>query len=445
MTKSSSNTPHRPDSLAGAISAFEGIHDACALINGPLGCRNYLAYLIQIQDPQATHLDSDAYMTEFHFGQPRAPCTFIDEYDYVNSAEPKIKKALTHLSMWNQGLVGVINAPGTSLIGDDLAGIVRKINPKFKTVTIESTAFTGTFADGFKKAVIEILKKATQESDRKIPKSVNLIGPNLFHYNWENNVEEIKKTLELMGIRTLSTICAGEQLSNLEQATKAELNVVLYEEYGDTIARFLERNSGIPALGVKEQSPFGLTASEQWFSSIAKFFNLPSGIVESESTKVRMKCYRTLERLSLLTGGMKGKTFAVFGDSSTVAPLTMFLHKYLGMYPEIVGLREIGPYNKSSIETYLAENSLDTTLLFSPDQYEIQRNLLKRGPHLIYGSVIEERISKTLQDKHQAFIPISHPYSERVMLTYRPTIGFNGALTLVEDTINSIKEVEGQV
>lgn len=444
MTKGSSNTPHRPDSLAGAISGFEGIHNACALINGPLGCRNYLAYLIQIQDPQATPLDSDAYMTEFHFGQPRAPCTYIDEYDYVNSAEPKIKKALEHLNGWNYGLVGVINAPGTSLIGDDLTGIVRRINPNFKTVTIESTAFTGTFADGFKKAVIEILKSVTPGNHQKIPKSVNLIGPNIFQYNWENNVEEIKKTLELMGVRVLSTICAGEELSNIEQAAKAELNIVLYEEYGDTIAKFLERNSGIPALGTKEQSPFGLTASEQWFSSIAEFFDLPNEIVESESRKVRMKCYRTLERLSFLTGGLKGKTFAVFGDSSTVTPLTMFLHKYLGMYPELVGLREIGPYNKSSIESYLSENSLDTTLLFSPDQYEIQRNLLNRSPRLVYGSVIEERISKTLLRKHQAFIPISHPYSERVMLTYRPTIGFNGTLTLIEDTINSIREVEGQ-
>jgi nitrogenase molybdenum-iron protein alpha/beta subunit len=445
MTKTSSNTPHRPDSLAGAISAFEGIHNACALINSPLGCRNYLAYLIQIQDPQATSLNSDAYMTEFHFGLPRAPCTFIDEYDYVNSAEPKIKKALTYLSGWNQGLVGVINAPGTSLIGDDLTGIVRKISPKFKTVTIESTSFTGTFADGFKKAVIEILKTVTKESSGKIPKSVNLVGPNIFHYNWENNVEEIKKTFELMGIRTLSTICAGEDLSKIEQAAKAELNVVLSEEYGDTIAKFLERNFGIPALGIKEPSPFGLMASEQWFGSIAKFFNLHSEIVESESRKIRMKCYRTLERLSLLTGGLKGKTFAVFGDSSTVAPLTMFLHKYLGMYPEIAGLREVGPHNKSSIESYLSENSLDTTLLFSPDQYEIQRNLLNRNPHLIYGSVIEERISKASQNKHQAVIPISHPYSERVLLTFRPTVGFNGALTLVEDTINSIKVVEGQV
>ncbi|MGD0072300.1 MAG: nitrogenase component 1 [Candidatus Bathyarchaeia archaeon] len=441
MMQNSSSSVHRPDSLAGAVTAFEGINNACALINGPLGCRVYMAYIIQIQDPQATHIDTDVYVSDFYFGQPRAPATFLDEYDYVNSTEQKVKAALSQLSKWNHALVGIINSPGTSLIGDDLVNIVNKINPKFPTVSIESTAFTGTFADGFKRSTIEILKKVMKGNHRKIPKSVNLIGANIFQYNWENDLDEIKRTLNLMGIKVVSTICAGETLGNLEQTGNAELDVVLYEEYGNSIAAFLEKEYGIPAVGIKEPAPFGLTAAENWFASIASHFGISNQVIEQESKKIRMKCYRTLERVSQLTDGAKGKTFAVFGDSSVVAPLTIFLHRYLGIYPEIIGLREVGPQNQALIENYISENSLDTVCLFNPDQYEIRNNLTSRSPDLIFGSVIEERISKILKSK-QEFIPISFPYTEKIMLSYRPLIGFNGVLTLIEDTLNSIKEIE---
>lgn len=83
--------PHRPDSLAGAVAAFEGIRKSHALINGPLGCKTYLAHLIQLQDPQFYPHDIIKYLTNYHFGQPRASCTYIDEYDYIHGAEEKIK------------------------------------------------------------------------------------------------------------------------------------------------------------------------------------------------------------------------------------------------------------------------------------------------------------------------------------------------------------------
>ncbi len=152
-----------------------------------------------------------------------------------------------------------------------------------------------------------------------------------------------------------------------------------------------------------------------------------------------MKCYRVLARASALSGRPKGMTFGIFGDSSQVAPLVAFLHQYLGMYPVIVGLREVGNASHAFIEHYLATNSIDASIFVNPDQYAIRDSLIERVPDLILGSSIEEYVSRALGEENPAFIPISFPYSEKVVLTYRPLIGFNGVLTLVEDIINSLK------
>ncbi|MGD0072313.1 MAG: hypothetical protein ABSB71_12225 [Candidatus Bathyarchaeia archaeon] len=69
---------------------------------------------------------------------------------------------------------------------------------------------------------------------------------------------------------------------------------------------------------------------------------------------------------------------------------------------------------------------------------------MDKATNLILGSSIEEQILESLGNERQAFIPISFPYMEKVMLTFRPLIGFNDVLTLVEDAMNSLKRLGSQ-
>ncbi len=426
----------RPDSFIGAVCAFEGIKEGCALINGPIGCRSYTAYMIESQDPRASHRNRMQYYREFYFGQPRSPCTYIDEQDYIYGSK-KVKPALQFLDKKNYGLIGIINSSGTSLIGDDVRRIANSASVRAKTVVVDSTGFTGSFTTGFKRAVTEILKAVLKRNVKKTQQSVNIIGPSVIQYNWKNDVEEIKRTLQLMGIDVISVICAGETLTNLEQAGQAELNILLYEEYGDTVTKLLEKEFGMPCLGFDELAPFGLSASEAWFGAIADHFGLPRNVVDGESQRVRMRCYQAIARVASFGGGTKGLSFGIFGDSSQVAPLVVFLHQYLGMYPSVIGLKEVGEGSYEFIKKYLADNSIDTSFLLNPDQYTIRENLGADTPDIILGSIMEEQISRGLDEK-PAFMPISYPYGGRVMITHRPLIGFNGVLTLVEEIVNSL-------
>lgn len=118
-----------------------------------------------------------------------------------------------------------------------------------------------------------------------------------------------------------------------------------------------------------------------------------------------------------------------------------FLHQYLGMYPVVVGIKELGVNSYGSLKNYLAENSLDTTVLVNPDQCEMIDYLNQTNPSLVLGSAVEENIALML-DQPPQFLPITFPYYDKVILTNRPLIGFNGALTLIEDIINSLKSIE---
>ncbi|MCL2642650.1 MAG: nitrogenase component 1 [Candidatus Bathyarchaeota archaeon] len=437
-TNFSSKASHRPDSLTGAIAAFEGIQEACTLLNGPIGCKMYPAYMSSMlaSHPKTTLVN---YFDDFYFGQTRVPCTYIDQQDFVYGSESKVTTALKQIEQKKYGIIGVINHSGTSIIGDDLTQIIQNADINTIAVAVDSTGFTGTFASGFQDTVIKILDRILlNKNNQKIPHTVNIIGSTIFHYNWENDIAEIKRTLELLGIQTLSVICAGESMANIQKASQAELNIVLNEEYGDRIATYLETKHAIPSIDLSLQAPYGLSASETWFKTIADFFKISNETLTLESRQVRKKCYPALTRASSLTDALRGLPFAIFGDSSQVYSLTTFLYEYLGMLPVTIGIKEIGTKNFESLKNYTTKNLPNTQLVVNPDQYELIDYLNQTTPHLLLGSSIEKHISLTLQKPPQ-FIPITFPYPEKITLTNRPLTGFNGVLTLIEDIVNAIK------
>jgi light-independent protochlorophyllide reductase B subunit len=434
-----SRAAHRPDSLSGIVAAFEGIRDAYTMLNSPIGCKHPLSYNV---DVLGSHVNSNSAETntssDFYFGQRRLPCTYTDEQDFVYGTEEKIARAIKLLDSNEYGLIGVINHSGTALIGDDLCRIIQESGVKTRTMVVDSSGFTGTYADGFKTGAIKILERLVRTPKTKLPNSVNIIGPTVFHYNWRSDVAELKRTLRTLGVDVVSVICAGEKIANLERAGEAALNIVVYEEYGDSVARFLEKEYGTPSVNLDLYAPFGLSPSEAWFGAVADFFHLSHKPLDLKSRHVRAKCYPALLRTSVVNNTLRGVPFAIFGDSSQVLSVVTFLYEYLGLYPVVIGLREVGPKSYGALQKYAAANSLDTSIIVNPDQYEIMDCINERKPVLVFGSSIEEYLSMMLEEPPE-FIPLSFPYNEKTLLTMRPLIGFNGVLTLVEDILNSFR------
>ncbi len=434
--QSSSISHLRPDSLTGAVSAIEGIRGGCAVINGPTGCKYFTSYFVDNQDPRGSSIDPKDHQGRFYFGQPRAPSTYVDEKDYIYGAGPKLTALLTQLNEGGSGLIGIVNSPGMSLIGDDIAGAITRAKVRATTVVVESAGFTGSFAKGFQDALMEIVR--TLEPMGKAPGSVNLIGPSIGHYNWEGDVRELKRLLELMSVRVQAVLTAGESLENIRRASSASLNVVVYEEYGDAVAELMEERFGIPSLPLTTLAPLGPAAIGGWVGRIAERLSVDVGRVEREMEEARRKCFSALVRASSVSGVPKGTPFAIFGDSSIVAPALSFLHDYLGMYPCLAVLKEVGEQNSRFVEDFLRSVNSDCTLLVRPDQYQVKEALAERDPEIIFGSSVEKQISRTVWKEPRPFVHIDTPAWGRVTLTHRPILGPSGMLTLTEDILNQL-------
>jgi nitrogenase molybdenum-iron protein alpha/beta subunit len=270
----------------------------------------------------------------------------------------------------------------------------------------------------------------------RIPRGVNLVGVSIGHFNWENDLEELRRNLGALGAQVLATVTAGSSLGDLRRAPAAALTVVVHEEYGDDIAREMERLYGTPWVGIEEGAPFGLEGVEAWLGAVADRLGLLREPVLEESKGVRRRLYSALARASTLRGFPKGFSFALGGNASTLAAWLPFLHRYLGLYPVLIAVHEVGERSLARLRSYLEAERLEPPVLLAPDQLQLRDALRDVAPQVILGSTIERMLARSLWSNFKAFVEISFPVFGRVTLTHRPLAGLRGPLALVEDLLN---------
>ncbi|MGH7410961.1 MAG: nitrogenase component 1, partial [Candidatus Methylomirabilis sp.] len=388
---SGSRTHLRPDALGGAVAAFEGIQGGVAVINAPTGCKFGLGWAADVQDPHGSNLDPLEHTEPFYFGQARAPATALDGMDYVYGSSPKLRELLKLVEGKGHSVIGVVNGPGTALIGDDLESLRKELGLRTPVVISAQTGFTGSMAEGFQKATLELLRALAPAQQSVEPHRVNLIGPMLFQKDWAMDVEELRRNLAVLGIEVGCVLTAGECLDNIRGLRSAALNVVTQEEYGDQIAVNLEEAYGMPFLSLDVLSPFGMEAIDLWGREIARALCIAIEPWDALSRQTRQNAVRALGRFATRTGLPRGVPYAFVGDSSQAASWMLFLTDYLGMRPVMLGLHEVGPRSLAFIRHFLKERDLSTDVLVHPNQYLLQDAVRERSPWLVLGSCFEEQ------------------------------------------------------
>lgn len=413
----------RPNGLLGYMLALEGISDSATMVHGPTGCKQYPADMseksFRVRDGVTVVRDLYSPDQRFYLYQPRLPCTYLDGRTFVSGAGDRLSELYGIVSGKNPALIGVINSPGASLIGEDLSVLDSDI----PTVRIESPGYSKSLGKGFQECAIEIIKTLNPpKSEEK--NGVCILGLGIWQYRWEDNIRELKRMLGLCGIEVLCTPFAGSSVEDLRKIGTSQLNVVVGESYGSEIARHLKQEYGTEYVC---GTPFGFGNIESLIEKVCSALEKdPSKALEDVSAW-RRKSAAEISRLDSVFVQMSGRTFSADGPADLVYAICDFMYGYLGLVPVAV----------STDEEDVTEGIID---LFSKKGIPVSRDVWNTPADLTFscGDTVSSLIARGIV--HDG-VDIAEPSRLRISITDDPSVGTLGTVITLQKALDIVARI----
>lgn len=370
-----------------------GIKDAIALVHSPRGCVYNLRYLLGVRGAKTN----------------RILTTEMDEKDVIFGGEVRLKKAIKVVDdKYKPNLITILTSCASSIIGEDIELVVREVQKEVnaKLLPIHSGGFEGDQIDGYKEAlkkIVDLVVESNKESS-----SLNLLA--VYRYGWD--LEEVKRIISSIGVSVNSVLTAKTTLKDIENASKACLNVVMCEASGFDAARLMEKKFGIPYL--HPLLPIGIGATKEFISTISNFMGkaIPDTLIREE-----ISAKKEIERIR---GKLLNKKVCIVSGASRIAPLVQFTNE-LGMNPILISIDKPGETTIDDLKSIVREHDLNPKILVEPEFDDVVSSISEEKPDLIVGGLYETELSRTFG------IPLCD-----VMHGEEMTMGFKGAVNLAK-------------
>ena len=324
------------DGFAAAIFAVESFTDIKAALHGPGGCRSFHSFIAKIYGEKGEQGDSDRYDLPYFFKQQRLPCTYIDEFDYINGSEGKLRDAIPYICDVDGVFTVFIKSPGAALIGDSITDIAASIGYSDKLMAFEESLISMPFPASYDHVVKGIAERFVKAGRAPEKHRVNLLGLPMVYNDAFVSKRQLTEALAQMGLEVISCPGCGCSTEELAESSRAEFNIAVCPEYCRGTAEFYRSRFGIETVFSPAGAPVGFDAYETWVRTIAEFSGADPGPVLDGLRERRSRAYRILAG-SVISHRMKLRTFAAYGDASVICPLVKWLHSYLNMVPASVG------------------------------------------------------------------------------------------------------------
>ena len=251
--------------------------------------------------------------------------------------------------------------------------------------------------------------------------SCNLLGPTALGFRHRDDITEITRLLEGLGIEVAVTAPMGAGAADIARLAEADFNVVLYPETALATAQWLERQHGQPYTRVV---PMGVGATREFVAEVCAL----AGLSVPELTPARARWYSQSVDSNYLTG----KRVFIFGDATHALAAARIAHEEMGF--EVVGL---GTYAREfAREVREAAKALGLEALITDDYLAVQAQIEALQPELILGTQMERHIAKRLG------LPcavISAPvHVQDFPARYAPQMGPEGANVLFDTWVHPL-------
>jgi len=312
------------------------------------------------------------------------------------------------------------------LIQDDPGGLADALRLPVPVIPLELPAYQKKENWGAAETFYRIVRtlcsprQGTERAAHDRPLA-NLLGPTALGFRHRDDITEITRLLESMGIGVNVVAPLGASPADIQRIPDADFNVVLYPEHALSAAQWLERAFKQP---YTKTVPIGVNATRAFIEEVAKI----AGVSPDVPERVRLPWYSRSVDSTYLTG----KRVFIFGDATHALAAARVASKELGF--QVVGL---GTYSREfarEIRAAAAEYGVEP--LITDDYLEVEAAVRDSNPELVLGTQMERHIAKRLG------IPcavISAPvHVQDFPARYSPQMGYEGANVLFDTWVHPL-------
>jgi light-independent protochlorophyllide reductase subunit B len=309
------------------------------------------------------------------------------------------------------------------LIQDDPGGLALALNLPIPVVPLELPAYQRKENYGASETFYRLVRacvagKTRVEHAADAKPSCNILGPTALGFRHRDDIVEISRLLEKLGVAVNVVAPAGASPADLARIPDAHFNIVLYPETALATASWLERQFGQKFVNI---TPIGVGATRDFVTAVAALAGIDATEFLATETSRLVWYSRSIDSTYLTA-----KRVFIFGDASHAIALARVASEELGY--EVVGL---GTYSREfAREVRAAAKIYGIEALISDDYLDVEAAIKAAGPALVLGTQMERHIAKRLG------IPcavISAPvHVQDFPARYSPFMGFEGANVLFD-------------
>jgi light-independent protochlorophyllide reductase subunit B len=328
------------------------------------------------------------------------------------------------------------------LIQDQAGALARGMQLPIPVVPLELPAYSKkenwgaseTFYQLTRAMLADQLPAAPRERVRTGKPRANLLGPTVLGFRCRDDVTEIIKLLDQLGIEVNVVAPLGAAPADLARLPEADFNIDLYPEVARTTATWLQRSFGMP---YTTTIPMGLCATRDFVAEVAQLAGVDPapvlsrehpGLAGLDSSQSRMQWYARSVDSTYLTG----KRVFIFGDATHAIAAARIATQEMGF--TVAGLGTYGREFARPLREAARQYGVEP--LITDDYLEVEQAISAAAPELVLGTQMERHIAKRLGI---ACAVISAPiHVQDVPARYSPVYGFEGANVLFDSWVHPL-------
>jgi light-independent protochlorophyllide reductase subunit B len=315
------------------------------------------------------------------------------------------------------------------LIQDDPGGLAQALDLPVPVVKLELPAYAKKENWGAAETFYQLVRRLADPQARPAPRGdrrlrCNLLGPAALGFRHRDDVAEVTKLLNIMGVDVALVAPWGASPADIARIGESDFNIVLYPEIADTAAKWLEKTFDQRSV---RTVPIGLGATRDFIAEVAAITGIdPSPALNSASS--RMPWWSRSVDSTYLTG----KRVFIFGDATHAIAAARIASQELGF--QVVGL---GAYNREFARDVRAAADLyGVEALITDDYLEVEARIAECQPELVLGTQMERHIAKRLGI---ACAVISSPvHVQDFPARYSPQMGLEGANVIFDSWVHPL-------